>query len=362
MDTQIDVTFDFTSDTPNYWECFYAGIDRPDPDSSSPTMKKYQQLLYRKVLPNGEFFDLHQGNSSENYLYWKDFRFGSDSIINMYIHHKTLNWLIDDIKKQINNFNKFYEEYLRKSYTIGGEIIFPKYPIAVNGIVNYVDDSDGLQKESCILSILTKEQDFARIDLNNVDYIKCFRRLKGISSANLSEYVAITPIIHFNKDDKRFIEGKDVISTIDNSVNLAAMDWKDFENLVRDLFEKEFCTEGAEVKITQSSHDGGVDAVIFDPDPIRGGKFVIQAKRYTNVVNVSAVRDLFGTIHNEGAVKGILVTTSNFGIESYDFAKDKPITLISGNELLHLLAKHNVNAKIDIKEAKKILGLEKPIL
>ena len=132
MDTQIDVRFDFTSDTPNYWECFYAGIDRPDPDSSSPTMKKYQQLLYRKVLPNGEFFDLHQGNSSENYLYWKDFRFGSDSIINMYIHHKTLNLLIDDIKKQINNFNKFYEEYLRKSYTIGGEIIFPKYPKSIN--------------------------------------------------------------------------------------------------------------------------------------------------------------------------------------------------------------------------------------
>jgi hypothetical protein len=38
-----------------------------------------------------------------------------------------------------------------------------------------------------------------------------------------------------------------------------------------------------------------VDAVVFDPDPLPGGKMVIQAKRYTNTMGVSAVRDLFGT-------------------------------------------------------------------
>jgi restriction endonuclease Mrr len=58
------------------------------------------------------------------------------------------------------------------------------------------------------------------------------------------------------------------------------------------------------------SHDGGVDCVAYDPRPIFGGKVVIQAKRYKNTVGVSAVRDLFGTMQNEGAAKGILVTTS----------------------------------------------------
>ena len=80
-----------------------------------------------------------------------------------------------------------------------------------------------------------------------------------------------------------------------------------------EMFEKEFNTNGGEVKITQASRDGGVDAVAFDPDPIRGGKIVIQAKRYTNVVGVSAVRDLYGTVLNEGATKGNLVNTSNYG-------------------------------------------------
>lgn len=230
--------------------------------------------------------------------------------------------------------------------------------IAINGNVKYIDDSDGIEKESCILSLLTTKKDFSKLNLSNVNYKKCFKYLKGVSSATLSENIAITPIITFNKNDKRFIEGKNILNTLDSSINIAAMDWQDFENLVRDIFEKEFCSEGSEVKITQSSHDGGVDAIVFDPDPIKGGKIVIQAKRYTNVVNVSAVRDLYGTVMNEGANKGILVTTSNFGADSYNFAKDKPITLINGNQLLYLLEKHHVNAKIDIKEAKKILTLQ----
>jgi restriction system protein len=85
-----------------------------------------------------------------------------------------------------------------------------------------------------------------------------------------------------------------VADTLDDSSNLAAMDWEDFEHLIRELFEKEFSTGVGEVKITQASRDGGVDAVVFDPDPIRGGKIVIQAKRYTNTVSVSAVRDTSG--------------------------------------------------------------------
>lgn len=53
---KININFDFTSDTPNYWDCFYAGEDRPDPDAKSPTMRQYQQMIYSKTLPNGVFF------------------------------------------------------------------------------------------------------------------------------------------------------------------------------------------------------------------------------------------------------------------------------------------------------------------
>lgn len=129
-----------------------------------------------------------------------------------------------------------------------------------------------------------------------------------------------------------------------------------------------FNQNGGEVRVTQASHDGGVDAIAFDDDAIRGGKFVIQAKRYNNVVPVSAVRDLYGTMIHEGATKGILVTTSSYRKESYDFAKDKPITLIDGQALLRLLNKYGYD-NLTIRVLKKKIynrnngkiGLEKLI-
>jgi restriction system protein len=88
---------------------------------------------------------------------------------------------------------------------------------------------------------------------------------------------------------------------------------------------------------------------------VRGGKFVIQAKRYTRTVDVSAVRDLFGTVQNEGANRGILVTTSKFGPDSYEFAKGKPLTLLDGARLLGLLQKHGYNFSINLQDAKREL-------
>ncbi|MCJ7571569.1 MAG: restriction endonuclease, partial [Candidatus Thermoplasmatota archaeon] len=73
-------------------------------------------------------------------------------------------------------------------------------------------------------------------------------------------------------------------------------------------------------------------------------------------VGVSAVRDLYGTVLNEGASKGILVTTSDYGPDAYEFAKGKPLTLLSGSNLLHLLEKHGHRAIIDLKAAKQILA------
>ena len=159
-----------------------------------------------------------------------------------------------------------------------------------------------------------------------------------------------------DRSDRRFRDHYEVASSVDCSTNLAAMNWEDFEHLVRELFEAEFASNGGEVRVTQASSDGGVDAVAFDPDPIRGGKIVIQAKRYTNTVGVAAVRDLYGTVMNEGATKGILVTTADYGADSYDFANGKPLTLLSGSNLLSLLEKHGTKAKIDIQEAKRILA------
>jgi restriction system protein len=197
------------------------------------------------------------------------------------------------------------------------------------------------------------------INLANVEPKACFKQLKGIGSSRLYSLTAIAPIMKMDRSDKRFITSYAVEGNLNEAVNLALIDWEDFEHLVRELFEEEYGGPGNEVKVTRASRDGGVDAVAFDSDPIRGGKIVIQAKRYTNTVEVSAVRDLYGTVLNEGAMKGILVTTSDYGPDAYEFAKGKPLTLLNGGNLLFLLEKHGHKAKIDLHEAKVIMAQEK---
>ncbi|MBA2176147.1 restriction endonuclease [Halobacillus locisalis] len=224
--------------------------------------------------------------------------------------------------------------------------------IVFNGWVNSIDKATGKEVNACILSVQAGKEEFEEINLGQVDPKLCFKNLKGIGSSKLHSLSPVAPIIKIDRDDPRFVSSYAVAETIDESMNIAAMDWQDFENLIRELFEREFNQGGGEVKITRASRDGGVDAVAFDPDPLRGGKMVIQAKRYTNVVGVSAVRDLYGTVMNEGATKGILVSTADYGPDAYSFAKDKPLTLLNGNNLLHLLQRHGHKAKIDLKEAK----------
>lgn len=225
--------------------------------------------------------------------------------------------------------------------------------IVFNGYVRSIDKGTGNETNACVLSLQTKREEFLAINLANVEPKTCFKQLKGVGSSKLHSVTPVAPIVNVRRDDGRFVSSYDVAHHLDEGYNLASMDWQDFEHLIREVFGKEFSAAGGEVKVTQASRDGGVDAVAFDPDPIRGGKIVIQAKRYTATVGVAAVRDLYGTVMNEGATKGILVTTSDYGPDAYEFANGKPLTLLNGANLLHLLEKHGHKAKIDLREARQ---------
>lgn len=271
-----------------------------------------------------------------------------DELSEVQLQESAINNIYDDLLYQIS-LRTIHELYEANSIESIESIVF-------NGWVRSIDKGTGKQVTACVLSIQAARKEFQEIDLRHVKPKECFRTLKGVGSSKLHGLSPIAPILKLNKDDKRFISSYSVVGDVDQSTNLAAMDWEDFEHLIREIFAREFSQNGGEVKITQASRDGGVDAVAFDPDPIRGGKIVIQAKRYTNAVGVSAVRDLYGTVMNEGATKGILVTTADYGPDSYAFAKGKPLTLLNGANLLHLLAKYGHKATIDLKAAKQILA------
>lgn len=274
-----------------------------------------------------------------------------DEFTETHLSQAALNKLYDGLLYQIalRTIHELYE----------ADVVNGLESVVFNGWVDSVDKATGQNTNACIMSLQASKDEFLEINLGKVDPKACFKRLKGVGSSKLHGLSPVAPIISIDKEDRRFVSAYDVVDGVADSDNLAAMDWQDFENLIREIFEKEFVSSGGEVKITQASRDGGVDAIAFDPDPIRGGKIVIQAKRYTNVVGVSAVRDLYGTTVNEGATKGILVTTADYGPDAYKFAKGKPLTLLNGSNLLYLLDKHGHKAKIDLKEAKKLFAEQK---
>jgi HJR/Mrr/RecB family endonuclease len=227
--------------------------------------------------------------------------------------------------------------------------------IVINVEQHWFDPSTGHLKSGIIASVQGKKEFFTSLNTVLLDPKECFKSLKGLSTKSLKNTSPIRPIMSLDKDDPRLVEGKDL--NLDDGTNLAAMPWEDFEHLVAQIFELEFSKSGVEVKVTQVSRDRGVDAILFDPDPLKGGKYVLQAKRYTRTVDVASVRDLYGTVVNEGANRGILITTSSYGPDAYEFAKDKPITLIDGSNLLSIFEKHQMNYRIDLEEA-RLLNLD----
>jgi restriction system protein len=230
--------------------------------------------------------------------------------------------------------------------------------VVVNAEQRWFDPATGKKRRGIVASLQATRDVLRDLELQNVNPKTCFRHLKGIATPSLEQTSPVRPIFILNRADNRLIENKDVSEELEPEANLAAMPWEEFEHLVRQLFEWEFGRNGIEVRVTRASRDRGVDAIMFDPDPLRGGKYVLQAKRYTRPVDVAAVRDLYGTVVNEGANRGILVTTSSYGPDSYEFAKDKPISLVDGPNLIAMLKRHGRDYRIDLVEARRLLGLD----
>lgn len=158
-----------------------------DPDSKSPTLKKYHKILWSKTLPNGKKFSLCQ-NKNNSYLYHKselgEFFLGSDAITHSYKTHKRKKWIIEQVPYET-------DELFNKGSTIGGYIIFPNNRIngsqtinQARGVNSLIDDRFDLTLEcirlfyqdeiSPLYETLTKYQNFFDLFVTFENYIEFF--------------------------------------------------------------------------------------------------------------------------------------------------------------------------------------------
>lgn len=123
---------------------------------------------------------------------------------------------------------------------------------------------------------------------------------------------------------------------------LEKMDPYRFEHLIRDLLE----SMGYEdVTVTSQSGDKGVDVVATIQFGITTITEVVQVKRHKGIIGRSIVDQLRGALPYHEAIRGTLITLSDFSKsckEAALFPGAAPITLINGKKLVALLFEHEI--------------------
>jgi restriction system protein len=107
------------------------------------------------------------------------------------------------------------------------------------------------------------------------------------------------------------------------------MDGLDFEHYLVPLFEK----LGYRAEVTKGSGDFGADLILHK----RGKKYVVQAKRYSSSIGVSAVQQVVGAIRYYKAQGAMVVTNNYFTPAAEDLAKHNKVRLIDRDELSYMI-------------------------
>lgn len=89
--------------------------------------------------------------------------------------------------------------------------------------------------------------------------------------------------------------------------------------------------------------DGGIDGIIKE-DKLGLDIIYIQAKRWESTVGRPIVQAFAGSLEGMKAKRGVLITTSKFSREAYEYIKliEKRIVLIDGDQLAQLTMEYDV--------------------
>jgi cell division GTPase FtsZ len=116
--------------------------------------------------------------------------------------------------------------------------------------------------------------------------------------------------------------------------DLLSISAEEFENLIAELYR----SVGDNSKVTQKSHDGGVD-VIVDQQP--GTRLVVQVKQYQlgSSVGRPTVQQTIGVREAQNASVAVVVSSSHFSQPAMELADTSgdSIRLISGKDLIDSL-------------------------
>ena len=102
---------------------------------------------------------------------------------------------------------------------------------------------------------------------------------------------------------------------------LTEVHWRSFEKLLASILEN----NGFRVALGPGHSDGGVDLRLWSHDAVSETLTLVQAKRYSpnNPIKIDAVRSFNQVLEDEGANRGLFVTSSTYLPQVRQFAKTK---------------------------------------
>jgi hypothetical protein len=111
---------------------------------------------------------------------------------------------------------------------------------------------------------------------------------------------------------------------------------QEFQKIVDELLRRIYGTDVSITSEPAASPDVQADFVLVDPNPVWGGKAVVEVKRNRRdaPIGVSAVQQLVHYMQALGSSQGILITTGPISEAARDFAQDKNVRLIDGRLLV----------------------------
>ncbi|WP_194927610.1 PIN-like domain-containing protein [Catenulispora pinisilvae] len=113
-------------------------------------------------------------------------------------------------------------------------------------------------------------------------------------------------------------------------VDLLELSYFEFETLVTALVR----AIGYPFFVSILSDDQSVDAVVDGDGAFGHGTFVVEAKLYRGLVDLSTIHAIYGVMTANNIAGGIVITTGRFGRHAVDFVEGKGIHLVGGDELL----------------------------
>jgi restriction system protein len=113
--------------------------------------------------------------------------------------------------------------------------------------------------------------------------------------------------------------------------SIAALGWRHFEQLVGEAFRR----QGHNVEETGlGGADGGIDLILRK----NGRRVLVQCKQWRRrQIPVNVVREMYGLLAHHGANEVKIACSGTYTRDAEEFAKDKPIELIGGQELLRMV-------------------------